>query len=58
MLNLAEEASEDGWTCANRMNKWRLVKRRGSDHKGKPEPKPNKRRGGKAKKAEKAKART
>ena len=44
------EEAEDGWTNVDRMEKWRLVKCRGSDHKGKSELEPTEKGGGKAKK--------
>ena len=45
-----DEEVEDGWTCKDRTDKWRLVKRWGSDHKGKPKPKPTEKGGGKTRK--------
>ena len=51
------EETEDGRTHADRTDKWRLVRRRGSDHKGKPKPKPTEKRECKANKAKKTKTR-
>ena len=44
------EEAEDGWTHVGRTDKWRFVRRRGRDHKGKSEPKTTEKGGGKAKK--------
>ena len=39
MFRLATKA-KDEWTCANKSAKWRLVRHRGSGHKGKSKPEP------------------
>ena len=49
------EEAENEWTCADRMDKWRLVRCRGSDHKGKSEPKSTEKGGGESKKGKKVK---